>query len=203
MQATLEPGVRRLVEADPAAETQGAPAAAAPEQGEEPTTDAQAAAVLIFDDVSGRFDAGDDTTPPASTGGAILDLAAFSTEAPEGSGPAGTTQPEAADASDGEAGDNRREAASLTMEHGSLINWHDTFTAPAAVEHGHGTAAGAPVPAFVIYTAEAAASLADTRSDGSVPRVLPGLLEWASPRHAPLTTGLGDTRDRKHNAQRG
>jgi hypothetical protein len=203
MQATLAPGVRRLVVVEQdEAETTEAPAAVS-EQGEDPTAAAQAA-VLVFDETAGTFQAQDDTVPPAALASPVLERTAFETEEDTETPPA-VVESSARGRDDGDSAvpaapaDHGEAAMQAAPGQGSLIAWDRTFTAPPETRGQHrGTPALAQVPEFVTLPAKSAAAAPGAAApDAHQPEVV-----WPMPLSAPLAASPDWGRERTREAQR-
>jgi hypothetical protein len=204
MQATLAPGVRRLVAAEQdEAEPPGAPTAVS-EQAEDPTATAQDAAVLVFDETAGTFQAQEATAPPAASTGPVLERTAFGTEEDTETPPAVAT-PATTGAPDGEdqAAGAAPASADAVVPHAAsapLITWERTFTAPPVGGQASGTPALAQVPTFVTLPAEPAAA---AQAAGEQHHARPAEEAWPMPLSAPLVAGPAWGRERTREAGRG
>ncbi len=204
MSTTLDVGARRLV-----TETTLDQVALEADAG---TADTQSASMLVFDDASGAFQAGDDTAPSASTEGYILDVTAFGAgdedEAELDEGAALGTTGGDADAAPVASEDDGQATASTPTGDGSLIDWADTFNAPTAPLGTFGndtkTQRGlVQFPEFVAPPEDDETGPDDNTAEGDPNLVLQADAGWDMPMSAPVNASLGDTRDRKHGGKSG
>ena len=170
--------------------------------------------MLVFDDASGAFRAGEDTAPPASTEGYVLDFTAFGAGDEDATEIDGNASSDTAAAGDGDAvasaasADDGQATASTPTGDGSLIDWADTFNAPTAPLGTFGndseTQRGlVQFPEFVAPPEDDEIGPGDNAAEGDPTLVLQADAGWDMPTSAPVNASVGDSRDRKHDGKSG